>query len=184
MITLHLATEQAECRLVLPAEEEELDEAKERLGIEHFTEATITKVEFGKPYMDDLIPKDCICVEDANELALGIEEMQQRDGELLKYLAVLSVEQPETLTDALRFAIDLDDYERITEGTYEYGQTVLRRIGADDELIDTIDGYMDFEKFGEDSMVEDGVRQTEFGLIRRCSHPFPEETQTMQMGGR
>ena len=183
LITLHLATEQAECRLVLPAEEEELDQAKEQLGIEHFTEATITRVEFGKPYMDDLIPKDCICVEDANELALGIEEMQQRDGELLKYLAVLSVEQPETLTDALRFAVNLDDYERITEGTYEYGQSVLRRIGADDELIDTIDGYMDFEKFGEDSMVEDGVRQTEFGLIRRCSHPFPEETQTMQMGG-
>ena len=145
--------------------------------------STIVKVEFGKPYLAELIPQECICVEDANELALGIEEMQQRDGELLKYLAVLSVEQPETLTDALRFAVNLDDYERITEGTYEYGQSVLRRIGADDELIDTIDGYMDFEKFGEDSMVEDGVRQTEFGLIRRCSHPFPEETQTMQMGG-
>jgi len=42
---------------------------------------------------------------------------------------------------------------------------------------------MDFEKLGEDAMVEDGVRQTEFGLIRRCSTPFPEETQSMQMGG-
>ena len=183
LITLHLATKQAECRLVLPAEEEELDQAKERLGIEHFTEATITKVEFGKPYMDDLIPKDCICVEDANELALGIEEFWQRDGEMLKFLAVLSVEQPETISDALRFAINLDDYERITEGTYEYGQTVLRRHGADDELLEAMDGYMDFEKLGEDAMVEDGVRQTEFGLIRRCSYPFPEETQTMQMGG-
>ena len=183
LITLHLATKQAECRLVLPAEEEELDQAKKQLGIEHFTEATITKVEFGKPYMDDLIPKDCICVEDANELALGIEEFWQRDGEMLKFLAVLSVEQPETISDALRFAINLDDYERITEGTYEYGQTVLRRHGADDELLEAMDGYMDFEKLGEDAMVEDGVRQTEFGLIRRCSTPFPEETQSMQMGG-
>ena len=127
--------------------------------------------------------KDCICVEDANELALGIEEMQQRDGELLKFLAVLSVEQPETMSDALRFAINLDDYERITEGTYEYGQAVLRRHGADDELLEAMDGYMDFEKLGEDAMVEDGVRQTEFGLVRRCSTPFPEETQSMQMGG-
>ena len=75
-------------------------------------------MEFGKPYLAELIPQECICVEDANELALGIEEMQQRDGELLKYLAVLSVEQPETLTDALRVAVNLDDYERITEGTY------------------------------------------------------------------
>ena len=189
LITLYLLTPRVTetmadpYRLTLPAMDEELEQAKEQIGVDHFTEATIVKVEFGKPYLAELIPQECICVEDANELALGIEEMQQRDGELLKFLAVLSVEQPETISDALRFAINLDDYERITEGTYEYGQSVLRRIGADDELIDTIDGYMDFEKFGEDSMVEDGVRQTEFGLIRRCSHPFPEETQTMQMGG-
>lgn len=79
----------------------------------------------------------------------------------LKYLSVLSVEQPEDFPAALRLAVDLDDYERIIEGTYEYGQSVLRRIGANDELLKTIDGYMDFEKLGEDSMVEDGVRQTE-----------------------
>ena len=44
------------------------------------------------------------------------------------------------MQEALRCAMNLDDYERIPEDTYEYGQTVLRRIGADDELIDTIDG--------------------------------------------
>ena len=170
-------------RLILPATDEELDQAKAQIGVDQFTEATIVKAEFGKPYLAELIPQDCICVEDANELVLGIEEMTQRDGELLKFLAVLSVEQPETMTDALRFAMELDDYERITEGTYEYGQSVLRRHGADDELLEAMDGYMDFAKLGEDSMVEDGVRQTEFGLIRRCSSPFSEETQTMQMGG-
>ena len=189
LITLHLLTQRvAETmaepyRLILPATDEELDQAKAQIGVDHFTEATIVKAEFGKPYLAELIPQDCICVEDANELALGIEEMTQRDGELLKFLAVLSVEQPETMTDALRFAMELDDYERITEGTYEYGQSVLRRHGADDELLEAMDGYMDFAKLGEDSMLEDGVRQTEFGLIRRCSSPFPEETQTMQMGG-
>ena len=189
LITLHLLTQRvAETmaepyHLILPATDEELDQAKAQIGVDHFTEATIVKAEFGKPYLAELIPQDCICVEDANELALGIEEMTQRDGELLKFLAVLSVEQPETMTDALRFAIELDDYERITEGTYEYGQAVLRRHGADDELLEAMDGYMDFEKLGEDAMAEDGVRQTEFGLIRRCSTPFPEETQSMQMGG-
>ena len=189
LITLHLLTQRVAktmaepYRLILPATDEELDQAKAQIGVDHFTEATIVKAEFGKPYLAELIPQDCICVEDANELALGIEEMTQRDGELLKFLAVLSVEQPETMTDALRFAMELDDYERITEGTYEYGQSVLRRHGADDELLEVMDGYMDFEKLGEDAMVEDGVRQTEFGLIRRCSSPFPEETQSMQMGG-
>lgn len=189
LITLHLLTHRvAETmaepyRLILPATDEEMDQAKAQIGVDHFTEATIVKAEFSKPYLAELIPQDCICVEDANELALGIEEMTQRDGELLKFLAVLSVEQPETMTDALRFAMELDDYERITEGTYEYGQSVLRRHGADDELLEAMDGYMDFEKLGEDAMLKDGVRQTDFGLIRRCSSPFPEETQSMQMGG-
>lgn len=184
LITLHMATPSIyNFTLSLPATEGELEESRYRLGVDNFVQAKIIGVEYSKPYLSDLIPKDCICVEDANELALGIEEMQQRDGELLKFLAVLSVEQPETMSDALRFAINLDDYERITEGTYEYGQTVLRRHGADDELLEAMDGYMDFEKLGEDAMVEDGVRQTEFGLIRRCSSPFSEETQSMQMGG-
>lgn len=114
--------------------------------------------------------------------ALAIRKMQQRDEELLKYLSVLSVKQPESFSGALDIALNLDDYERITEGTYEYGQSVLRRIGADAELISTIDGYMDFEKFGEDAMVEDGVRQTEFGFIRRCSCPFPEEHRACKWG--
>ena len=179
IITLHMATPTIyNFTVSLPATEEEMDRSKYRLGVDNFVQAKIIQVEYSKPYMAELIPKDCICVEDANELALCIEEMQQRDGELLKFLAVLSVEQPETMSDALRFACNLDDYERITEGTYEYGQSVLRRHGADDELLEAMDGYMDFEKLGEDAMVEDGVRETEFGLVRRCSHPFPEQEQT------
>ena len=189
LISVHLRTLEAPgitgktyC-LSLPATEEELDMAKDRLGVDYFTEATIDKIEFGQPYLEELIPQDCFCVEDANELALGIEEMMQRDGELLKYLSVLSVMEPETLGDALRLAVDLDDYERVPENAFEYGEQVLRRVGADDEIIGTIEGYMDFDKLGEDSMVEDGVRRTEFGLIRRISEPLPEETQGQQFGG-
>lgn len=163
-----------------PAAEEALENAKQRLQIDSFAEAEVESLDCDIPYLVDLLPTSCISVEDINELALAVEEMKQTDGETLKYLSVLSVEQPEDFPAALRLAVDLDDYERIIEGTYEYGQSVLRRIGADDELLKTIDGYMDFEKLGEDSMVEDGVRQTEFGLIRRCSSPFPEQAQEQQ----
>ena len=176
-IQLDLSSSQAQVSVCLPATKEELERVKRTLGIDCFAEEAVTKVSFSMPYMDEHIPTTGVCVEDANELAWAIEGMQCEDGELLKYLSVLSVEQ------ALRCAMNLDDYERIPEDTYEYGQTVLRRIGADDELIDTIDGYMDFEKLGEDTMAEEGVRRTEFGLIRRCSSPFAEETQAMEMGG-
>ena len=170
-------------RLRLPATDGELYMAKSKIGVDYFEQAAIDRIEFGIPTLEELLPQNCLCVEDANELAESLEDMMETDGELLKYLAVLSVVQPENLTDALRLAMELDDYERITENAYEYGQQALRRIGADDEVIDTIDGYMDFEKFGEDSMVEDGVRRTEYGLIRRLSRPFPEETQGQQLGG-
>ena len=52
---------------------------------------------------------------------------------------------------------------------------------TDEELISVIDGYMDFEQFGEDSMKEDGVRQTEFGLVRRLSSPFDGQTPLQQV---
>lgn len=175
-------TQDRSLRLGLPATEDELDNARRYLCVDEFAQCSINRTDW-LPYLGDLVPNHCITVEDANDLALCIEEMQQRNGELLKYLAMLSVEQPETFTEALRLASNLDDYERVVEGTYEYGQSVLRRHGADDELIEAIEGYMDFGKYGEDAMQEDGVRSTEFGLIRRCSQPFEEETQGMQMGG-
>ena len=42
-------------------------------------------------------------------------------------------------------------------------------------------GYMDFEQYGQDRMENDGVTETEFGLLRRLDPPFPEQTQGQQM---
>lgn len=44
-----------------------------------------------------------------------------------------------------------------------------------------LDGYMDFEKYGQDCMENDCVTKTEFGLLRRLDPPFPEQTQGQQM---
>lgn len=71
--------------------------------------------------------------------------------------------------------MDRDDYELVPEDMDEYGKQVLRRAGADDEIIDTVDGYMNFAQLGKDSLEADGVRRTEFGLVRRLSLPFPEQ---------
>lgn len=69
----------------------------------------------------------------------------------------------------------MDSYERVPSDPEEYGREILRNIGADDELLDTIDGYMDFAGLGEATMAEEDIVQTEFGLIRRCVDPFEEE---------
>ena len=159
--------------LSFPASDERLEQAKRALDVEDFTQASITAVKFSAPYLAGLIPLDTVSVEDANTLALCLQEMEQEDGELMKFCAVLEVEQPGAFTEAVSIAMDRDDYELVPEDMDEYGKQVLRRTGADDEVIDTIDGYMDFSRLGEDSMAEDGVRRTEFGLARRLSKPFP-----------
>ncbi len=90
------------------------------------------------------------------------------------------MEAPAAFPDALNIAVDIDDYELIAGSEGEYGREALRRIGADDELIDTIDSYTDFDQLGRDKMEEDGVRQTGFGLLRRLSKPFPSEQEIGQ----
>lgn len=177
----HLQANNRQCVLKLPASDAWLDEARRRLQVEDFCEVELTELECAIPYLGGTLPQDCIAVEDANDLALKIEGMEKTDGELIKYLSALCEEEPSTFQEALKIAYNIDNYERITEGTYEYGQTALRRIGANDEIIDAIDSYMDFEQFGAAMMAEDGVRQTEFGLVRRLNTPFPGPEQGQSM---
>lgn len=180
VLQLTLATADRWYYLRLPASEEEMTQAKRDLDVEDFSQAGITAAKFSAPQLNSLIPLDAVSVEDANALALCLKEMEQEDGEEMKFCAVLEVEQPDTFAEALNIAMDRDDYELVPENAEEYGKQVLRRIGADDEIIDTIDGYMDFAQLGTDSLAEDGVRRTEFGLVRRLSNPFPPEPEIGQ----
>lgn len=159
--------------LALPASDEVMDRTKQRLGIEEFAEAKIMAVDYIFPYFATMVPQDCISVEGANLLAYEIERMAHSEGEMLKYLAALQAERPDTFFAALNIAVDLHDYETVpgSDGE-EYGRAVLKRMGADQEMLDALDGYMDFAAFGENRMREDGVKLTEFGQIRRLSTPF------------
>ena len=76
---------------------------------------------------------------------------------------------------------NLNNYQRIVD-TYGYGQRRLQEtLGLDDEAIYELDGYMDFEKYGQDCMENDCVTKTEFGLLRRLDPPFPEQRQGQRM---
>ena len=174
VMLLTLTAAEKSCTLVLPSSVKQLEHTKEVLGIEDFSQAVIKSAEYVAPYLDRLIPQDCITVEDANELACCLQQIQA-DGGMMKYCAALAAEQPDTFFEAFNIAINHDDYEQVTYDADEYGKQALRRIGADDEIIDTIDGFMDLAGLGRLSMEEDGVRQTEFGLVRRLRKPFPPE---------
>ena len=81
-------------------------------------------------------------------------------------------------------AIDIDDDELISSSEREYGRQALIRMGANDEVLEAIEGHTDFDRLGSEMMEEDGVRQTGFGMVRRLSKPFsPEPEPGQQMGG-
>ena len=169
--------------LVLPADEDYLDEVKAYLDIDVFADAMLCDIRFKVPYIGELIrDMDCPAVEDYNDFAEALEDIWQQDGALLTYAAVLEAEKPETLHRACDLLQDLDNYQRITEGAYGYGQQRLQEtLGLDDEAIYELDGYMDFEKYGQDCMENDGVVTTEFGRLRRSEPPFSEQEQGMRM---
>ena len=124
---------------------------------------------------------NCPAVEDYNDFAEALEGIWQQDGMLLTYAAMLDAEKPETLRGALELLQNLDNYQRIVD-TYGYGQQRLQEtLGLDDEAIYELDGYMDFEKYGQDCMENDCVTKTEFGLLRRLDPPLPEQRQGQRM---
>ena len=137
----------------------------------------------GLPYIGELIrDTDCPAVEEYNDFAEALEDVWQQDGALLTYAAVLEAERPDTLRGACELLRNLDNYQRITEGAYGYGQQRLQEtLGLDDEAIYELEGYMDFEQYGRDCMKNDGVTKTEFGLLRRWDPPFPEQRQGQRM---
>lgn len=170
--------------LTLPTSEEKLEETRENLEVDDLSYAVIASVQYAEPYSNQLIPKDGVTIEEANELALCLQQLK-KDSERSTLWAALEAEEPSTFSEAVGIAMDLDDYERITDSEGEYARRALRGLGADEEILDTIDGYTDFDELGRDMMTEDGVRQTGYGLIRRLSKPFPAEgqEQSPQMGG-
>ena len=169
--------------LVLPADEEYLDAVKDYLDIDVFADAMICDIRFKVPCIGEQIrDTDCPAVEDYNDFAEALEDIWQKDGMLLTCAAVLEAEGPDTLRGACELLRNLDNYQRITEGTYGYGQQRLQEtLGLDDEAIYELDGYMDFEKYGQDCMENDCVTKTEFGLLRRLDPPFPEQRQGQRM---
>ena len=169
--------------LILPADEKYLDAVKAFLDIDVFADAMLCDIRFKVPYIGELIcDTDCPAVEDYNEFAVALESIWQKDGMLLTYAAVLDAERPETLHRAVELLQNLDNYQRIVVDTYGYGQQRLQEtLGLDDEDIEVLEGYMDFERYGSVCMEHDGVVETEFGRLRRLNPSFPEHVQEQQM---
>ena len=182
LITLYLRTEtEKKHKLTLPTNDSKLAALQVQLDT-----VRIDRVQYFAPYLGDLIPTaGNPDIQDYNELAKMLGRMDTENGELLKYASVLSVEKPETMQDALRLALDLDNYERISGDLYDYGVKLLReQFDLNDECIYELEGYMDFIRYGQDQAERAGFVQTEFGRVRSLDQRFEQKhSDEMTLGG-
>ena len=182
LITLYLRTEtEKKHKLTLPTNDSKLAAIQVQLDT-----VRIDRVQYFTPYFAELIPENGKpSIEDYNELAKAFARMDTENGELLKYASVLSVEKPETMQDALRLALDLDNYERISGDLYDYGVKLLReQFDLNDECIYELEGYMDFIRYGQDQAERAGFEQTEFGRVRSLDQRFEQKhSDEMTLGG-
>ena len=169
---LTLASPAGTYRLGLPASDDDLEQAKGALRLDDLDSAAIRDVEIDYPWAH-LLDMDSITLQDAHILAKCVQEMTAQ--ELRVFGAVLEAEQPNSFSDANLTAMYLDDYELVEDSEREYGREALRKAGADDEILDMLDGFTDFDALGRSEMEADGVRETSFGHVRRLSAPWPEQ---------
>ena len=163
-------------RLDLPAPDAKFEQARGALGLDSLDSAVIEDVEIGYSWAH-LLAMDSITLQDAHILATCVQKMTTQ--ELKVFGAVLEVEEPNSFSDANFTAMYLDDYELVEESEREYGREALRRAGADDEVLEMLDGFTDFDALGRAEMEQDGVRESSFGSVRRLSAPWPRQEPDM-----
>ena len=169
--------------LELPAPPLKLEQARRAVGNGPFETVDIVQAECLVPKLRDYLTMDYPDVEVMQELGEKVREFLKASGQMEKFLAVLSVEQPDALVDALELADRLDTYSLFPDDAEAYGQEALKMNfpGVDDALIAALDTFMDWDAYGRYIMEADGIRVTAFGLLRRENEPFSDVEIGQQM---
>ena len=165
--------------LALPASEEQMQYAKNALNIEDFAEAAVVQVDCAQEYLNQYLPLDYPDVVLLDQLAESISQAWSGE-DAFKLMAALAAERPATLDAAIELANNPSRYELMQCTCEEYGKQALLTLTGDQEVVDTVDGFLDWGEFGEHMMQEDGIVLTEYGMIRRIDEPAPEQVMEMQ----
>ena len=172
----------------LPTSDTALRQVRDQLRIKHFEECEIVDFDCPIANLSDRLHMD-VDIYSLNKLAKKIKDLLPNDGMVTKLLAALEAEMPEELCNTVDITEDLDRYELIPASVInatDYAHHVLFESGRYDIFVDDeISSFVDYEKYGNYKMIEDGVKQTAFGMIRRIDEPFQEQEQgfTQKMGG-
>lgn len=162
-------------KLTLPASDAQLQYAKDSLNIEDFEEAAILQITGLEKLPLNEIPREDMDVWQLNGFA---EELVIADAtqDRNKIRSALEMEKPTTLDEATGIIMHPENYVMVRDTCEEYGRKALLKLTGDREVVDTVDGFIDWGEFGEQMMAEDGIVSTEYGMIRRVSNHALEQS--------
>ena len=166
--------------LELPASETRMRFVKNALNIQDFSEATVESAYCVYDLFKGTIPLREPDVGLLTELAKRLSCILTQ-GDEFKMLSILSAKKPSTLETALRLTEELDAYEFLHISEEDYGKLVLLDLCGDEEVLDTLDGFIDWQGFGRCMMEQDGVISTQYGAIRKVEPEQPEQEAGMQL---
>jgi len=169
--------------LKLPAGKLTLTEAVRNLRIGNINECFIAELSSPMTELNKISTGDAN-FSTLNSIAEQIEDLSERGGKLPKLLAALEIESPADFEAVYEIINNLDNYELMPESVRDcedYGRYILFDSGEIGDIGDEIEGYMDYDEYGKDKMLEEGIRETAFGLLRKLDVPFPEETHSQGM---
>lgn len=165
--------------LELPARESQLRDAQDELQVQDLEEAELVQAECVyepiKPYIPLTDPEFALL----RDLSVNLSAAMDSFGKNL-VLAVYEAKRPCSLEEAGALALAVEQYELVTD-VEEYGWNSLYELCGDEELLDTVDGYMDWHAFGLHMMEEDGLIPTVQGYVRHLRLEQPDMEQAIEM---
>ncbi len=174
--------------LKLPTTDIALRKARDQLNVKCFDECKILDVESPISSLSSSLNIEGD-IYSLNTLAKKINDIFQNGGMIEKFLAAVESEKPEYICDAIDIADNIAKYELIPSSVIDaidYAHYVLFDSGRYDIYIDDeISYFVDYKKYGNYKMEEDGIKKTSFGMIRKINEPSQEQGQdfTQKIGG-
>lgn len=170
--------------LDLPATDEELDAALEKLDAPNWDSVVLGVVDSAIPEILDDADLFIDGMDDINKLAQAIQYRKERD-ELPKLKAVLHATDCNDVSAAISIAENLDDYlyepaERIAE---DVAMEELHLI-VDDKSLSILQKYVNLSGYGQALIAANNAALTPYGLVeRRDGQPVQAPAEHPKQGG-
>lgn len=161
--------------LELPASDSELEEIGEKLEIPEIRDVVDYEIRSRILYLFDYLPPRCT-VGELNQAAQAIWEVSDREPvSRKKLLASLEAESPRDIDAVCRVIRNLKDYEFLPVDVLRPSKYAKYILSLNYMVIEpNMEMFYDLLRFGQEKIKENGLVNTDYGILRNKARPIPE----------